>query len=309
MICYCTCKGEAMASFVETGEHYYKSLNVCKEKSDNFVRSIEIVRDHMASVIQRLPQNQSCFNILSFGSGTGEVDMEILKVMKEEVQRTRGCDQIKIYNRAIEPNEYACDFYKSAVKRVNDLQIDFDVRCQTFQEYMYKEQEPEKPEECNKFDVIHFMHSIYYVDFEEALSHCIENELHTNGSLLCMVEGPDLISWVLDKQRFPDWYGKPGDSVPESYKTVEKLFKFLGEAGWRYEVFKQEYPIDVTDVFDPESTEGNLLLDFLTHSKNFRDTADEQLVKETLALIKELSTIKDGRHFGKLTEYLIFIYK
>ena len=63
------------------------------------------------------------------------MDMEILKIMKEELQRTQGRDQIKIYNRAIEPNEYACDLYKSAVKRVNDPQIDFDVRCQTFQEY------------------------------------------------------------------------------------------------------------------------------------------------------------------------------
>ena len=27
-----------MASFVKTGEHYFKSLNVLKEKSDNFVR-------------------------------------------------------------------------------------------------------------------------------------------------------------------------------------------------------------------------------------------------------------------------------
>ena len=72
-----------MASFVKTGEHYYKSLDVFKEKSDEFVRNIEIVRYHMASVIQRLPQNQSCFNILSVGSGTGEMDMEILKIMKE----------------------------------------------------------------------------------------------------------------------------------------------------------------------------------------------------------------------------------
>ena len=112
-----------MASFVKKGEHYFKSLNVLKEKSDNFVRTIEIVRNHMASVIQRLTQNQSCFNILSVGSGTGEMDMEILKVMKEELQRTQGRDQIKIYNRAIEPSEYACDLYKSAVKRVNDQQI------------------------------------------------------------------------------------------------------------------------------------------------------------------------------------------
>ena len=235
-----------MASFVKTGEHYYKSLDVFKEKSDEFVRNIEIVRYHMASVIQRLPQNQSCFNILSVGSGTGEMDMEILKIMKEELQRTQGRDQIKIYNRAIEPNEYACDLYKSTVKRVNDPQIDFDVRCQTFQEY--EGRGPEKLEERTKFDVIHFMHSIYHLDIEESLSHCIENELSANGSLFVMVCGPDLICWVLDKQRFPDWYGKPGDSVPESFKTVEKLFKIVGEAGWRYDVRNQEYEIDVTDV-------------------------------------------------------------
>ena len=118
---FVTRKGEAMASFVKTGEHYFKSLNVLKEKSDNFVRTIEMVRNYMASVIQRLPQNQSCFNILSVGSGTGEMDMEILKIAKEELQRTQGRDQIKIYNRAIEPNEYACDLYKSAVKSLKNL--------------------------------------------------------------------------------------------------------------------------------------------------------------------------------------------
>ena len=296
-----------MASFCETRGHYHRSLDVFKKKSDEFVRNIELIRNHMASVIQRLPQNQPCFNILSVGSGTGEVDMEILKIMKEELQRAQGRDQIKIYNRAIEPNEYACDLYKSSVKRANDLQIDFDVRCQTFQEY--KDQGAEKLEERTKFDVIHFIHSIYYVDIEEALSHCIENELHANGSLLFMVEGPDLICWVLDKQRFPDWYGKPGDSVPESFKTVEKLCKIVEEAGWRYDVYNQEYEIDVTEVFDAESTEGNLLLDFLTYSKNFRDTANEQVVKEKLALIKDHSTVKDERHFGKKMESLILIYK
>ena len=50
------------------------------------MKNIEIVRYRMPSVIQKLPQNQTCFNILSVGSGTGEVDMEILKIIKEELQ-------------------------------------------------------------------------------------------------------------------------------------------------------------------------------------------------------------------------------
>ena len=294
-----------MASYFKTAEHYYKSLGVFKEKSGEFVKNIEIVRYHMSSVIQKLPQNQTCFNILSVGSGTGEVDMEILKIIKEELQLTRGRDQIKIYNRAIEPNECACDLYKSSVKRANDLQIDFDVRCQTFQQY--KEHRPENGEERTKFDVIHLMHSIYFLDIEESLIHCMENELSANGSLFIMVEGPDLSFWVQYKERFSDRHAKPGDS----FKTVEveKIFKIIEEAGWRYDVHNLEYEIDVTDVFDAESTEGNLLLDFLTHIKNFRDTADEQVVEEKLALIKDLSTVKDERNFGNKMESFFLICK
>ena len=66
---------------------------------------------------------------------------------------------------------------------------------------------------------------------------------------------------------------------------------------------------DVTDVFDEQSTEGNLLLDFLTQTVNFREMADKQLVDETLALIKELTTVKDRKRLGDKKESLIIIYK
>jgi len=74
-------------------------------------------------------------------------------------------------------------------------------------------------------------------------------------------------------------------------------------------VYTQEYLIDVTEVFDPKSTEGNLLLDFMTHSMNFRETADKQLVEEILALIKDLSFVKDGKRFGEIKEALVVISK
>ena len=83
----------------------------------------------------------------------------------------------------------------------------------------------------------------------------------------------------------------------------------MREHGWKHEVYNNEYSIDVTDVFDEVSREGNLLLDFLTYSKNFRKTADKQLVKETLALMKDLSTVKDGKRLGEKKESLILIYK
>ena len=252
----------------------------------------------MPSVMERLHQRPA-LDILSIGSGTGQMDMEILGIIKDELQRSQGRHQIKIFNRAVEPNEYPCDVYTAVVKRLNDPQLDFDIRCQTFDEY--REQGVEESEERWKFDVVHFIHSIYYVDTEEALCHCIENELRPNGSLFCIVEGTGLSYSAIKKQRLSDF--------PEIVEVAEKISKIAMKRGWKHEVYNQEYSFDVTDVFDEESEEGNLLLDFLTHSTNFRGSRDQQIVKETLALIKDLSTIKDGRRFGKKKDSLIVIYK
>ena len=296
-----------MSSFVSTGEYYYKSFDVMKNKSGVFFKNVEIMRDHMPSMIQKLfhlVQDRTSFNILSVGSGTGDIDLEILKIVKDELQRSQACRQMKIFNRAIEVNKYPCDLYKAAIENLNDQQVDFDLRHQSFEEYA-KEFTKEQP----KFDLIHFIHSIYYVDIEAVLKHCIENELQDNGCLVIMVErSADLIS-VIEKQLFPDGHGNPDEKNSESAEPAEKMLEIVEKYGWNYEVCTQEFSIDVTEIFDPQSTEGNLLLDFVTHTKNYRGTADKKLLQETLVLIEDLSTLKDGKRLGKKEESLIFIYK
>ena len=200
------------SAFVSTGEYYFKSFDLMKNKSSEFFKNGEILRDHMPSMIQRLlhsVQGRTCFNILSVGSETGGMDLEILKIVKDELQRSQGYHQMKIFNRAIEVNKYPCDLFKAAIKNLNDQQVDFYLRHQSFEDYA-KEFTMEQP----KFDLIHFMHSIYYVDTEAVLKHCIENELQDNGLLVFMVKRPDLMSSVVKKQRFLDWCGTPQSSRP-----------------------------------------------------------------------------------------------
>ena len=42
---------------------------------------------------------------------------------------------------------------------------------------------------------------------------------------------------------------------------------------------------------------------------NFRETADKQLMEETLALIEDKTTVKDGKLVGHEEESLILLYK
>ena len=73
------------------------------------------------------------------------------------------------------------------------------------------------------------------------------------------------MSSVLEKQGFQDWHGTPNEKNPESLETAEKMFEIAEKYGWKHEVYTHKYSIDVTEIFDPQSTEGNLLLDFITH--------------------------------------------
>ena len=277
------------------------------------MKNFEILRHHIPSLIQTASlswcQQRSSFNILSVGSGTGEMDIEIMKIIKKEWQKSDQGRHLKIFNRAIEPNEYSCSLYKAAIEDPNDLNDDltcteFEICHQTFEGY--KESQQRQEAGSMKFDMVHFIHSIYYVDIEQTLIHCFEKELGEQGVFICIIGGRNLRYWVSLKQS-KRWHGK--DSDGDNYETQEKLIKIANERGWKHEIYSQEYSIDVTDVFDEKSTEGNLLLDFLTHTVNFRETADKQLVDETLALIKELTTVRDGKRFGDKTESLIFIYK
>ena len=298
-----------MTSFglIRTGAHYQKRFNAFIAKTEERVKNIEILRSHLRPLIQRslrLREKRSGFDILSVGSGTGEMDIEIMKIIKEELQKSGQGRSTKIFNRAIEPNEYSCGLYKDAIENLpsplNDQLTEFEICQQTFEEYI------ESEKESVRFDIVHFMHSIYYVDIEQAMIHCFEKELNDKGTFACIVEERDLSYWVTVKQG-NQWHGKEKGS--EVYDTTGKMIKIAYDNGWKHEIYSQEYSIDVTEVFDDKSTEANLLLDFLTHTVNFREKADKQLVEETLALIKDLTTVKDGKRLGDKKESLLFIYK
>ena len=301
-----------MTSFPLTGgAHYVRSLNMFNAKSGQSMKIFTILRRHIPPLIQTASlsccQQRPSFNILSVGSGTGEMDMEIMKIIEKELQKSDQGRPMKIFNRAIEPTEYSCGLYKAAIENLpsplNSECTEFEICQQTFQEYKESQQ---RQEDTVKFDMVHFIHSTYHVDIKEALMHCFEKELSEQGVLVCVIAGRDLIYWVTLRQN-SQWRGTEKDS--EKYETAEEIINIAKSNGWKHEIYSQEYAIDVTDVFDEKSTEGNLPLDFLTHTVNFRETADKQLVEETLALIKELTTIKDGKRFGDKKESLIIIYK
>ena len=217
------------------GEHYVRSLEVFTANSGGRMKNFEILQDCIPPLIQTLPwcQQRSRFNILSVGSATGEMDMKIMKITKKELQKSEQGRSMKIFNRAIEPNEYSCSLYKAAIENLpsplNDHLTEFEICQQTFEEYKESQQ---RQEASVKFDMVHFIHSIYDVNIEQALIHCFEKELSEQGVFVCIVEGLDFTSLVFLMQR-KQWYRKDA----ESEETTEKMIRIAKENGWKYEIY------------------------------------------------------------------------
>ena len=147
-----------------------------------------------------------------------------------------------------------------------------------------------------QFDIVHFIHSLYYIDVEKALTHCYDNELGEKGLIICVLAGK-------------------GDTMEHIKKNAFNIDHVGGEIseiackhGWNHELYSQEYSIDVTQVLDERSLEGNLLLDFFTHCMNSR-VDHKEITKVILNLIKKMSAFADGKYLAKRVENLHFIFK
>ncbi|KAK3705156.1 hypothetical protein QZH41_003753 [Actinostola sp. cb2023] len=291
-------------------DRYYMAHDVFQEKSNESSKSTEILRLHLQSLVRKILQTSrglDHFNILSVGSGDGAVDIAILKIVHEEVQRDDKYQDLKIFNRSVEPSARQIHLYKKAIENLPDSmkgQISFDLHTKTFDGYT---QERSREEPAVKFDIVHFIHCMHFVDVGEALQHDLEKELRENGRVLVVLGGrEDLIEVVraLCSQRCERSCPEDPEKSP-----VDQVITATVKYGWKYEMFAQEFEIDVTEVFDEDSIKGNLLLDFMTGLMNFRDTAEQAHIEQVLSVMRDETTVRDGKRLGKRVKTLIVISK
>ena len=183
--------------FATSGNPYSKSHRVFLDKSGQTVKINDLLQLHIPPLVPTKILQQRSLNILSIGSGNGQTDLSFLRGIKEELIKTDLGRNVKIFNRAIESNLCSCGLYKAAIENLpsplDDGKTAFDICQQSFEEYQQSHREP------LNFDIIHFIHSIYFVDIEKALLHCFKKELSSKGNIICIASRRDLICSVASK--------------------------------------------------------------------------------------------------------------
>ena len=216
-----------------------------------------------------------------------------IEVLRQICRKKGG--KFQFFERAIEPDKKVLETFRA---KAEDLPKEDDIRFE-WVPMLYQEYVKKKKNDDVKFDVVHFFHSIYFVDVETTLVHCYEKELGTKGMILCAI-GDEKSAFVK--------YGRTFSSQglilnPEIYCSKNDVTKVVKKKGWKYVECPGHYmSCNITEIFDHSSVCGNHLLDFLTQWLGFRANASQENLKKVLDFWK--NECNEDRNLGTRTVWM-----
>ena len=289
-------------------DSYLTSWNLYLKKSEytkTMTDFVEEVASHVMTKITKDDVKSSAVSrVLGVGSGKGKTDQRILTAIATAL----GSPQAKrpaIHSVIVEPNTDMITEFKASVSPLPQpleglADVSFQWHEMTLQKFI------ESFPTIESFNVIHFVASLYYMDAETALQTCYQ-KLASGGAMFCTV--------VPEESFFPKISRKLHTKVDlgaakKLYSEVD-LVDIAARNNWKYEQLrKARYPCDISCCFDESSKEGSILLDFLTHQRDFRVTADRKFYKEVMEFLNEESNTDDnGKKFINPEMTAVVIYK
>ena len=247
-------------SLISCPEAYSKSLTAFIASLEPINVTLKCIKEHLVPLIsEHLEDHSPPFSILSVGSGDGYNDLPFIEMLGKASQGTCQSGEPQFFVRAIEPDKVRLEAFRAkdqglpeSLKKKADLE--FDWRPVTFQEYV-----EQKEKDDVTFNVVHFLHSIYYVDVETALKHCYEKELGAKGVIF---------SFTQDANSPYVKYGKAFSSqgfisCPGAYRSNKDVTDVAKKNGWKFvECSGESTTGDITTIFDPTLKEGKSFAGF-----------------------------------------------
>ena len=193
-------------------------------------------------------------DVLTVGCGGGVMDHRIARVFADHAAglKLAGVDPNPRHTRAF------LDIF-------DDADVEATATTSGFEDY----------ETDQRFDVIHFIHCLYY--FEE-LAPALERALHRlrpGGTLIIMQAPNDDLNNLADRLWQKQWDRQAWYS--------DDIRAWLEKNGHAYHLDRLDARVDITRCLDPEDKEGTAILDFIAQtdtrelSPDFRSSLRESL--------------------------------
>uniref|UniRef100_A0A3P9LZZ2 Histamine N-methyltransferase n=1 Tax=Oryzias latipes TaxID=8090 RepID=A0A3P9LZZ2_ORYLA len=211
-----------------------------------------------------------------FGFAPGEMDVQLLSLMQTEIPA------VPISADVVEGSSKLIDCFKALVAKTPQMQtIPFSWHAMSSEEY---EKLVKTKGDVKKFDFIHMIQMIYYVESLEKTLKFYHSLLKNNGRLMIIVEKT---------------YRKElcGGSLSE-YRSSSEVVTCLKSLGLNFEEHLVPNTFDITECLDSKSVPGDRLLSFMTATDRFRESFTPEIRAGILELLRnKCSTEKEGKVF------------
>ena len=247
--------------------------------------------------------SKSDFNILAVGSNNGAFDTLLIKALFSHAKELVEGKQVTY--TVVEPNAVAIDEFKSNVSLQGGVfqNIKFNWINKHMEEFL-------EAKEAERYDLIQFVHVIYYAASEEQiLKTAYEKFLASPGCILTAVVAEGNI-W---RELVESFKLKISSLVLNQLTNVE-LSEIGKRNGWEYETFEGKLDLEVTEVFNEDDPVGQAILKFLLHMNEApKRMLRKEIMSEVMEFFGRLSWEKmnDGkRHrYVKEDDGVLLIYK
>ncbi|CAJ1071324.1 histamine N-methyltransferase-like [Xyrichtys novacula] len=258
---------------------------------------LKTAHDVLPAQFQRIAAGKNSLDVLGVGSGGGEVDIQILTLLQSTVP------SVPISADIVEGSTALTDNFKTLVAKTATLKkIPFV--WHTMGSEGYEKQVREKGDK-KRFDFIHMIQMIYYVENLNDTIKFYHSLLKSNGRLMIIIEaaggGWDTLWKTYKKELCVD--------AISVYRSSEDVIACAKEQGLKYEEFVVPNTFDISECFNPSSLTGGRLLSFMTAQDHFHQSFTPETRAGILDLLRnKCSAQKDGRVLFDSTLSCILIH-
>ncbi|XP_054643502.1 histamine N-methyltransferase-like isoform X3 [Dunckerocampus dactyliophorus] len=258
---------------------------------------LRFLTKHLPAKFKKIGADKSSLAVLGVGSGGGEVDVQVLSLMQSTVST------LPITADVVEGSTELVAKFKASVMKTDNLQkIPFSWHMMPSEEYIQK---AKGRGDVKKFDFIHMIQMLYYVDDLAETIKFYHSLLNKNGIIMIIIESANS-GWDMLWRTFPK--DLCSETVPV-YRSSLDIVASLKSLGLKYEERFIPNTCDITECFDPSSKTGQRLLSFLTFRGNFYQSFTPQIRADILNLLRsKCSTEKEGRVSFNSDLSCVFVY-
>ncbi|KAF5894032.1 histamine N-methyltransferase-like, partial [Clarias magur] len=166
-------------SLADDYTRYLKSFEVFLERASEHQCMMEFIRNTLPDILTTVGAGKSTLNVMGLGSGSGEMDVEILSQLHAKHPEAR------VENEVVEPSRDMLHKYKALVSKTPGLDhITFKWNQMTASEFEsdWKQRNTDKT-----LDFIHMIQMLYYVNDPKATISFFRSLLHKDGKLLIIM--------------------------------------------------------------------------------------------------------------------------